>query len=264
MNERLKKIRDYQRKAGARREAGVFVAEGLKQARELPKERLVSLVISEGFFRDHPAESEELKEMAGEAKATFDLVSDNDFSRLSDTKSPQGVLAVLRTFDYTPEEILGTEDGLFLLLENLQDPGNVGTILRAGEAAGVSGVILSAGGADPYNPKVVRAAMGSLFRMKFAVTGDLSKVVREIQKRGGKVYAAHLKESVSYDRNDYTGAAAFLIGNESKGLSEALTEAADSAVKIPMEGEVESLNAAMAATILMFEASRQRRAKKGL
>jgi len=259
MNERLKRIREYQNKGRARREAGVFVVEGIKMAMEMPKDRLLSLVLSLSFAKEHPEESDLLKKNAAEADASVDLVTDEDFSKISDTKSPQGVLAVLKAFTYSEEEILEKDGGLFMLLENLQDPGNLGTILRAGEAAGVDGVILSRGSADIYNPKVIRSTMGSFFRMKFAVSEDLIDTVRRIQKKGGRVYAAHLMESVPYDEPDYRGMTAFLIGNESKGLTKEISLSADSRIKIPMEGKVESLNAAMASTILMFEAKRQRK-----
>jgi len=259
MNERLKAIREYQKKSSARRKDGVFVVEGIKMALELPEERLVSLVLSESFLKAHPAEAETLRQKAAGNGASFHRCSDEDFGRISDTKSPQGVLAVLRSFSYTEEEILKKENGLFIILENLQDPGNLGTIFRAGEAAGVDGVILSEGSADPYNPKVIRSTMGAFFRMRFAVTSDLPGTVRKIRESGGAVYAAHLSESVDYDEPDYRKKTAFLIGNESAGLTDEITELVDGRIKIPMEGEVESLNAAMAATILMFEAKRQRR-----
>lgn len=130
--------------------------------------------------------------------------------------------------------------------------------MRAGEAAGVTAVIMDAGTCDIYNPKVIRSTMGSLFRMKFFVTENLGETIRKMQSLGGTVYAAHLKGSVPYDTPDYTGMTGFLIGNEAKGLTDEITSVCEKAVRIPMKGKVESLNAAMAATVLMFEAARQR------
>jgi len=262
MNDTLKRIRDYQKKGNARREAGVFIVEGIKMTGEMPGDRLLTLVLSRSFLSDHPEESDRLTALASGNGAAVLRVSDDDFLRISDTQSPQGVLAVLKAYTRSVDEVLSKREGLYMLLENLQDPGNLGTILRAGEAAGVDGVIISAGSADPYNPKVIRSTMGSFFRVPFAVTQDLSGVVDRIQTLGGRVYAAHLKDSVPYDEPDYRGLTAFLIGNESKGLTDEITDRASSCVKIPMEGKVESLNAAMAATILMFEAKRQRNGRR--
>ena len=148
---------------------------------------------------------------------------------------------------------------LLMILENLQDPGNLGTILRAGEAAGVTGIIMSADTVDIYNPKVIRSTMGSIYRMPFIYVENLEQVVRQLNASGVHTYAAHLKGKNSYDAEDYTQKAAFLIGNEGNGLRDEIADAAEIYVKIPMCGAVESLNAAIAATVLMFEAARQRR-----
>ncbi len=150
-----------------------------------------------------------------------------------------------------------------MVLDHLQDPGNVGTILRAGEAAGVTGVILSAGCADIYNPKVIRSTMGSIYRMPFVYVEDLPEVLEELKRRGIHCYAAYLEGKNSYDRESYVKGSAFLIGNEGNGLSEEVAACADIRIRIPMLGQVESLNAAAAATVLMFEAARQRREEIG-
>ena len=149
---------------------------------------------------------------------------------------------------------------LLLVLENLQDPGNLGTIIRTAEGAGVTGILMSRGTADLYNPKVTRSTMGSIFRVPFLYTDDLSGTIGKVKQAGVTVCAAHLQGRHTYDGEDYTRVTAFLIGNESRGLSDGLSELADVRVRIPMAGKVESLNAAVAAAILMYEAGRQRRA----
>ncbi|MBR3036100.1 MAG: RNA methyltransferase [Lachnospiraceae bacterium] len=240
------RIRKMQQRASKRWEERIFIVEGIKMYRELPKEQIVQTVLSDTFHRNHP-------EIEG------DVISDRDFEKISDTKTPQGILALARFYDHTEEELLSGKDGLFILLENLQDPGNAGTILRSAEAAGSAGVIFSSDSVDPYNSKVIRATMGSFFRVPFVVCDDLQAVIEKIRVHGGKTYAAHLAGAADYDTADYTALSAFVIGNESKGLTDACAAACDERIRIPMLGKVESLNAAQAATILLFEAASQRR-----
>lgn len=255
-----KEILKWQKSASRRRESGVFIVEGIKMFREIPVERLLHVVVSNTFIKENPADAAMAEAMASvSGKGDFSVVPDPVYEKISDTETPQGILAVVKSFSYTLEEVLQEKNGLYMLLENLQDPGNLGTILRSGEAAGVSGIIMNQGCVDIYNPKVIRSTMGSLFRVKFVTVPNLQEVVSEIRRLGGRTYAAHLRESSDYDVPDYRTLTGFLIGNESKGLTEDLTDAADACIKIPMKGRVESLNAAMAATILLYEAARQRK-----
>ena len=113
--------------------------------------------------------------------------------------------------------------------------------------------------ADIYNPKVIRSTMGSIYRVPFLYTDDLQETIRQVKKAGVRLFAAHLKGERSYDQEDYTGNTGFLIGNEANGLSAETADMADCYIKIPMLGKVESLNAAVAASILMYETARQRR-----
>jgi TrmH family RNA methyltransferase len=149
-----------------------------------------------------------------------------------------------------------------VLLENLQDPGNLGTILRTGEGAGITGVIMSGGTVDIYNPKVIRATMGSIFRVPFIYVERLTDVFGQLGEKGIRIYAAHLDGKNYYDSFSFAGGTAFLIGNEGNGLERETADRADAYLKIPMEGRVESLNAAVAASLLMYEAHRQRMAGK--
>ena len=144
-----------------------------------------------------------------------------------------------------------------MVLDNLQDPGNLGTIVRTAEGAGVTGVIMSKETVDIYNPKVIRSTMGSIYRMPFYYADDIFETVEELQKRGIKVYAAHLQGEGFYEK-DYRTGTAFLVGNEGNGLTDRITGMADEKIRIPMMGKVESLNAAIAATLMAYEALRQR------
>lgn len=244
-NSQIKRVMQLNAKSRLRREEGVFVAEGVKLFLETPDRLREKVFVSESF-------AEENRELLRET--AFEIVEDGLFARMCDTKTPQGILTIARRPVYTWEEATGGEAPLLLVLEDLQDPGNVGTILRTGEGAGVTGVILSRNCVDLFHPKTIRSTMGSIYRMPFFCPEDLPQAVRRLQEQGIRTYAAHLKGRHSYRKEDYRGGCAFLIGNEGKGLSRELAEAADCLIRIPMEGRVESLNAAVAAAVLMYEA----------
>ena len=157
------------------------------------------------------------------------------------------------------EDMLQQKNGLWLILENVQDLGNLGTMFRTDAGAGIAALIMDRSNVDIYNPKTIRSTMGSIFRVPFFITEDLHETIRQLQNAQVSVYAAHLEGSVCYDTPDYTKGTAFLIGNEGNGLTKETAALADSYIRIPMGGQLESLNAAMAAGILMYEANRQRR-----
>lgn len=253
-NEQVKNVIELKKKAKARNEQGLFVTEGIRMAAELPKERIERIYVSESFCKN-PDNQSFLSEYP-----RYEEVSDSVFEHMSDTQTPQGVLALVRQYEYGIDDLFNQEGAAHLMiLENLQDPGNLGTILRAGEGAGITGLIMSHDTVDIYNPKVIRSTMGSVFRVPFFYAEDIFETVEELKARGVCIFAAHLGGRNNYDQEDYTGNTGFLIGNEGNGLTEALTKKADTLVKIPMAGKVESLNAAVAASILMFETARQRR-----
>lgn len=226
----------------------------------------------------------------------FEIVRNDIFRKMSDTQTPQGILCVVKRMDETFEDLMKETQmkeyqetecqekdkhqkdnqkkdyqekdgqaerecakGLYLILEDIQDPGNLGTMIRAGEGAGVSGIIMSDKTVDVYNPKTIRATMGSIYRVPFCYVSDLHRCIKDLQECDIKVYAAHLKGEEAYDLQNYCRSVAFLIGNEGNGLKDETAELADAYIKIPMLGKVESLNAAIAATLLVYEAARQRR-----
>lgn len=257
-NKQVKYVNTLVKKAKTRREEDLFVAEGLRMCMEIPGERIKALYISESFSK-HP-ECESLTSGVRQVET----VTDEVFKSLSDTQSPQGILALVRQYHYSLDEVARTKKetgrpALVMVLERLQDPGNLGTIIRAGEGAGVTGILMDSSTADIYNPKVIRSTMGSVLRMPFVYVENLRESLEYLKQKEIRLYAAHLKGENSYDKEDYTLDAGFLIGNEANGLSEETAALADTYVRIPMEGCVESLNAAVAASVLMFEAARQRR-----
>lgn len=254
-NQKVKRILKLQKKAKARAQEGVFLVEGLRMVREVPRKRVIEVYASESFFERHGDILEGLKRIT-------EVVSDKVFEHMSDTKTPQGVLAVVKRQEYLLEEMLKEKEGkkpFLIVLDNLQDPGNLGTIVRTAEGAGVTGIILSRESVDFYQPKTIRSTMGSVYRMPVLYVEGLEETIKKMKGCGIHVYAAHLDDSRYYDEEDYTEGTAFLIGNEGNGLREEISAAADRKIKIPMYGQVESLNAAMAAGILMYEACRQRR-----
>lgn len=188
--------------------------------------------------------------------------SDAVLAKLSETKSPQGIIAEVKQRggewnDWLRESAAAKDDLLLLLLDEIQDPGNLGTIVRTAEAAGVDAVVLGKGSVDLYNGKVVRATMGALFRVPI-FSLPLPELVDQWKKMGGNLLVSSLSErSLPYDQAVYNGRTAIVIGNEGRGVSQALVERADAQVHIPLYGQAESLNAAIAAGILMYEARRK-------
>ncbi len=301
-NRAVRDVVQFMQKAKARNKQGVFVAEGIKMFEEAPAAQIERVYIARRM-------ETQMREQYGEKlrKLSCEIVADDVFDKMADTKTPQGVLCLVRQFHYGLADMLAGKyrmnssgmsivmnsgaavgpdgrksigagvgpDGrksidagglrrsgrqmLFTLLEDLQDPGNLGTIFRTGEGAGVDGIIMSRQTVDVYNPKVIRSTMGSVYRVPFLYVDDLCEVIRTMQEHNISVYAAHLKGKKYYDCYDYRKGTAFVIGNESAGLKEETAGSADEYIRIPMAGKVESLNAAVASSILLYEAGRQRR-----
>ena len=250
-NPQVKLMMQLNKKAKTRYEQRVFVVEGMKMCLEVPKERIQKLYFSESFFLD----IEKRRPWEG---FPYEVLSDAVFQSVSDTKTPQGILCLAKMPQYALKDLLGQRPHL-LVLEDIQDPGNLGTMIRTGEGAGVTGVVMSKATVDIFHPKVIRSTMGSLFRGPFYIAEDLTGTVSALKEKGVVFYAAHLKGKLSYQEADYGKPCGFLIGNEGNGLSTDIASFADAYIHIPMEGSVESLNAAIAAALLMYEAKRQRR-----
>ncbi len=260
-NPRIKQLVQWQGRARERRKDGVFIVEGVKMLEEAPVEWIREVYLTEEFagrLKQAKNEKEHLLWKKLE-DVRFELVTKEVMKRAADTQTPQGALLVLKQPVYTLDEVLCRgKNGLYLVLEDLQDPGNLGTIVRTGEGAGISGIIMSSKTVDIFNPKTIRATMGSIYRVPFIYVETLSDTLARMRKAGVAVYAAHLQGETLYHDFSYKGATAFLIGNEGAGLKKETAEAADFCLKIPMEGSVESLNAAVSAALLLYEAKRQR------
>lgn len=259
-NSKVKQVVQWQSKAKERREADIFLTEGFKLFREAPSEQIREVYLSEDALEKAKADPV-LKEKLH--CTGYETVSSEVFQKMSDTKTPQGILCVMKRPSYNIEQMICNPAPLLVLLEGLQDPGNLGTILRTGEGAGITGVIIDRETVDIYSPKTIRATMGSIFRVPFACVESLGEIIKKLREKNVCTFAAHLSGEVYYNRCYYNSGTAFLIGNEGNGLSPELTAQADRLIKIPMEGQVESLNASVAAALLMYEAHRQRRSQTG-
>lgn len=266
-NGKIKYIKELMKKPASREKEGCFVAEGVKMFLEAPVDEIRGVYLNEHLYERLeskevlPKKYENCKQKLCEI--SYEVVSDRVYESMTGTVTPQGIMTVVSGKKYSLEQILKPKEGkipLYVILENLQDPGNLGTILRSSEAAGVDGILLSDTCVDFYNPKVIRSTMGAIFRVPFLYLKDLEKAIEAMKEKGIQVLAATLSaDSKAYDQYKYDVPTAFLIGNEGNGLQRETIKAASAEIYIPMLGEVESLNASVAASVLMFEAARQRR-----
>lgn len=276
-NKSVREVIQLTQKSKVRNRQGVFIVEGTKMFAEAPAERIERVYLAQRAEK-------ELRETYGEKlnRVPCEIVADDVFDKMSDTKTPQGILTLVRQYHYRLEELLAGKPGgtcvdkrtgravsiigdvhkknrLYLIVEDIQDPGNLGTMFRTGEAVGADGIIMSSHTVDVYNPKTIRSTMGSIYRVPFVYTEDICGTIHILQKNNICIYAADLHGEKEYDAYDYRGASAFLIGNEGNGLRKETAACADKRISIPMEGSVESLNAAVASTVLLYEAYRQKR-----
>lgn len=262
-NKKLKNLRLLIEKASERRKQALFITEGLKMVNEAMSLGLAKhIFVSEAFLfslennkftGSLKKEAERFKDFHLENE-NMNTVSETIFKSFSETVSPQGILAITEMPSYDKKSIIDKKEEIKLIVvEDISDPGNLGTIVRTAEAAGMSALIMSKQTVDIFNPKVVRSTMGSIFRLPFFYEEDLSKTIVELKEEGISFYAAHLKGKKSYKEIDYSKKSAVIIGNEARGISEEIASLCDTYVKIPMHGQVESLNAAIAAALMMYE-----------
>ena len=218
---------------------------------ETPDDRIVEIYGTKSFYESY-------SDKARLEKLRFEMVSDDVFKKMSDTVTPQGVLVVVKSFEYKLEDIIDKKDVALLMLEDIQDPGNLGTLIRTAEGAGMDGIIMSKGTVDIYSPKVIRSTMGAIYRMPFLYVDSMPALEQKLAESGIKVCAAALGHDTCYTKADLTGSIGILIGNEGNGLTKEAIEGAGAILTIPMEGKLESLNAAISGGVIMYEAYRQR------
>ena len=225
-----------------RRETGCFLVEG----RKMVEEAIVSAFPVEAVLVDVDRQGEFVLPAGIPAYSMPGHV----LAAVCDTKTPQGIAAVVRMAEV---ELRGTR---LVAMDGVQDPGNVGTIIRTADAAGFDGVILSAQCADVFSPKVLRATMGSIFRMGIRVTDDLPGVLSQMVQEGASVLSSQLDGEPFYQRSPLNERFVLVIGSEGNGVTDEVKAIATHKVKLPMRGGAESLNAAVAAGIMMYELTR--------
>lgn len=250
-NAKIKYVKKLLSSSSFRRKEGLFVAEGKRLCKDaaLSGAEVALALFSEDFCREHPSDT---KELSGCAKQSF-YVRNSIFSVLSDTKTPQGVLFVIKTLDKPIDFDKMNKNGKIVALESIQDPSNLGTIFRSAEAFGVDLVVLSDDCCDLYSPKVIRGSMGALFRQAVYIADDLPAFIRRFSESGMSFAAVLDRDSAPLTAIRFSAPCLVCIGNEGSGLSEETTASCSKKVFIPMRGDAESLNAAAAASILMWE-----------
>ena len=251
-NEKVKHIKKLKDKK-YRDEKGQFIIEGIKMLEEAIKENadIDTIIICEECIKKETLDSKFLYEIANKECI---YVTEKIYNTLTDVINPQGILAIVNKPNKVKE--INYKEDFILVLDNLQDPGNMGTILRTVDSVNLKQIIVSKNTTDAYNPKVVRSTMGAIFRVNIIESEDLLKTIDEIKKQKYKV----LVTSLNTDKNLYDvqlKKVAVVIGNESKGVSKEILEKVDKHIKIPMLGKTESLNASVAASIIMYEYVRQ-------
>lgn len=275
-NQKIKNIAKLMTQSRERRLMHAYVIEGFNLFSEAPFNKIRQILMTKEGYEKAKKIRPELGSLVIDGPMQnlngpdCELVSDEVYRKLSDTATPQGILCVMEMPNYSLKELIAQtgnanlgrsnrDNHLILVLEGIQDPGNLGTMLRTGEAAGVSFILADRQTVDLYNPKVIRSTMGAIFRTPVIYTDNLQASVKELKSLGVTVYAAHLEGRRDFWSERYNKKTAFLIGNEGNGLSDEIASLSDTLIRIPMEGSVESLNAAIAASLLMYEYSRQYR-----
>jgi TrmH family RNA methyltransferase len=253
-NSQIKNLIALQSKSKVRSSQEAFVTEGVKMFAETDPSSIVKVYVSESFYSSMSSKDE-----AFFKNFEYEIVSDKVLREAADTQTPQGILAIVKQPHYDFEQLICNPKANLILLEDLRDPGNMGTIIRTAEGAGVTGLIISKTSVDIFNPKVVRSTMGALYRVPFVYVEDFQDSLKRIQEENITIYASHLQANKFYDEETYEGKCGIIIGNEANGISEQSSSIANRLIKIPMEGKLESLNASVAAAILMYEVYRQRR-----
>ena len=252
-NETIKHIKKLKEKK-YREEYDEFIVEGIKMIEEAINEgaKIKSIIICEDCKTQGAIPNDLMYEIA---KLNCIYVAEKIFNTITDVINPQGIMAVIEKPN-ARDNTIDFSANVSLLLDNIQDPGNMGTILRTADSLNMKQIIVSKGSADVYNLKVVRSTMGAIFRVKVIEVENLVTVIKEMKKHKIKVYATDLQTDKSIYDVDYSKSA-IVIGNEANGVSSKVLYEATERIKIPMIGKTESLNAAVATSVILYEAFRK-------
>ena len=248
-NPKVKYINSLLKKSGKRASEKAYVVEGLRIVLDAPIEDVRCIIVTLELLESEPKASQFVQRCTNNGTEVIH-VSSKLMKEISDTVTPQGIMAIISRKNY---ELL-LEKSRFLLLEDVRDPGNMGTLFRTAEAAGIDEVILSRDCVDIYNPKTIRSTMGTIYRLPHVICDSNEQwqdVIGKLKSSGVTLYGGALKEARQYDKVDYHGKCGIVIGNEANGISSDTLSLIEK-IYIPMEGQIESLNAAVAGSILMY------------
>lgn len=259
-------VREVRRLAqrSERQATGLFLLEGPQAVREAlayRPELVTALFITPSALERHP----ELGDLAFTVDLELQFATEEAIEAMADTQAPQGVIAVARQFPVSLRTLFDSRPRLIAILEEVRDPGNAGTIIRAADAAGADAVVLTGRSVDPYNPKVVRATTGSLFHIPIAVEAELDQTSGRARGAGLQVLAADIsgQELTGLGSEELATPTAWVFGNEARGLSEEQLASTDRAVRVPIYGLAESMNLATAASVLLYASAFAQRRTAG-
>ena len=241
-NGQIKNLIKLQKSGKYRKEQQMFVVEGLRIFKEIPKEWLIKAYVTEEFLQK---QEELLKDVP------LEVVAPNVLKEAADTKTPQGVIALVKMPNSSITSFLQKENPCFIVLENLQDPGNLGTLLRSAVAFGFDGVILGDGCVDVYNEKVIRSTQGAIFKIPIEFH-SLKEYVPMLQANGVKVYGTSLENGQPLGEIEEDSQMAFILGNEGQGVNPELLSTTNRNIFIEMTQNIESLNVSIAGSIIMY------------
>lgn len=250
-NEKVKRTVKLISSSKERKETGLFAVEGLRLCYDILRSdrKPEEVYFTQRVYEKYPKETEELIEASVNAYEITEEIS----NKISDTKNSQGIFCVLKAIDKTDDNYKIYFKGNYIILDNLQDPSNVGAALRTAEALGIDAVVLY-NCCDIYNPKVLRSAMGAVFRIKTIESANLKLTVEEMKNAGLKVYATTPREDATdITKADMSAGVACIVGNEAQGISDEIMSCCDDRITVKMSGRAESLNASAAASIIMWE-----------
>lgn len=251
-NETIKKLKKLKDKK-YRDQENCYIIEGIKLIKEAINEnaKIKLIIVCDDCKQENNIDADAKYEIA---KYDCIYVTEKIFLSLTNVVNPQGILAVIEK--EKSNNVINYDEGLFLVLDDIQDPGNMGTILRTADSLNLKQIIVSKGSSDIYNPKVVRSTMGAIFRVNIIESDNLVKTLKDMKKHKIKIVTTSLQTDKKIYDVDYEKSA-IVIGNEANGVSNEVLELADEKVKIPMPGKTESLNASVATAIILYEAMRK-------
>lgn len=253
-NSYIKELIKLQEKSRERKKKGLFLIEG---KREILLAKEGNYNITTLLFVSSLCSSDEAQALSNSNTELIEI-SKEVYQKLAYRESTEGVLAVLKTKDFSLKNLVfDKENPLFLVLEGIEKPGNIGAMLRTADAANIDAVFIADAKTDMFNPNIIRSSVGCLFTNQIAV-GSSEEIIEYLKSKGISIYSATLQNSNEYHKEDYTKASAIVVGTEATGLTQIWRDNATQNINIPMQGKIDSMNVSVAAAIVVFEAKRQR------